>query len=527
MSYIFFKLKSAQGFDRLEIEGGKLKVLEVKMQIADKLKMDSKDYDLVLTHFQTEQVYTDDFEFITQGTSITVTRKPVEKASKAKPNFIRERERTERVKEDKEDMSRVLNTAPVGDANLTSHLVVPTNDEDKVKQLRNDEDTRYYMNRFEGKGAGKSLLNRGAFGGKGAKGGGKGGEGAETPKPQEMTMQKQFCQTMLNPPPPNQACSYCRSCGHWPSQCPNKILQPKRSLVHPRAVPAAMLEVCSADDADAKYQHQSTGVIYKVKPNEQQFRSLREGDIKDKVPRADVPDDLQCPLCSELFTEAVLVSCCGETYCSACLETYLEGNKNICPGEGCDETVSSQMMISAKTLRDMCRDFRMKYEAKARQSRVDADKNAKVQKAEQRERERKEKVMEKAKEKEAVLQHTAKQVFDPSSLAQLEQKNAVSANTDQTPVHLEPAATPLHHMQQQHPVSLQPALQPLQPFRVQPEPPMSRDQFEAAQRKALHLRMLQQQGIFFWLITNFFYSPNMFGVKKKGRQITPKIPKIC
>ena len=35
----------------------------------------------------------------------------------------------------------------------------------------------------------------------------------------------------------------------------------------------------------------------------------------------DIPDDLKCPLCSALFREAVLIPCCGTSFCDACMPT--------------------------------------------------------------------------------------------------------------------------------------------------------------------------------------------------------------
>ena len=35
----------------------------------------------------------------------------------------------------------------------------------------------------------------------------------------------------------------------------------------------------------------------------------------------DIPDDLKCPLCSLLFREAVLIPCCGTSFCDACMPT--------------------------------------------------------------------------------------------------------------------------------------------------------------------------------------------------------------
>ena len=40
-----------------------------------------------------------------------------------------------------------------------------------------------------------------------------------------------------------------------------------------------------------------------------------------KLSAIDIPDDLKCPLCSLLFREAVLIPCCGTSFCDACMPT--------------------------------------------------------------------------------------------------------------------------------------------------------------------------------------------------------------
>ena len=36
------------------------------------------------------------------------------------------------------------------------------------------------------------------------------------------------------------------------------------------------------------------------------------------IPKEDVPQELQCPICKSILADAVLVSCCGNSFCDQC-----------------------------------------------------------------------------------------------------------------------------------------------------------------------------------------------------------------
>ena len=53
-----------------------------------------------------------------------------------------------------------------------------------------------------------------------------------------------------------------------------------------------------------------------------------------------IPGELLCPLCKDIVTDAVVVSCCGNSYCDDCIRnTLLESEDHTCPT--CGESDSS------------------------------------------------------------------------------------------------------------------------------------------------------------------------------------------
>ena len=79
-----------------------------------------------------------------------------------------------------------------------------------------------------------------------------------------------------------------------------------------------------------------------------------------------VPPDLQCPLCGELFREAVIIPCCGKSFCDSCIrprlleETLSSGNAlGTCP-ECKRDGISPDSLIPNLNLRQAVLNFRNK-----------------------------------------------------------------------------------------------------------------------------------------------------------------------
>uniref|UniRef100_A0A8R1IJP6 RING-type domain-containing protein n=1 Tax=Caenorhabditis japonica TaxID=281687 RepID=A0A8R1IJP6_CAEJA len=67
-----------------------------------------------------------------------------------------------------------------------------------------------------------------------------------------------------------------------------------------------------------------------------------------------VPTELLCPLCQSLFKEAVVTSCCGNSYCAECIEArIIDPDTRKCPGAECGNTeISIETLIPNRKLRD-------------------------------------------------------------------------------------------------------------------------------------------------------------------------------
>lgn len=62
------------------------------------------------------------------------------------------------------------------------------------------------------------------------------------------------------------------------------------------------------------------------------------------------PPELICGLCEELMKDAVIIPCCGESYCYDCIQDHLCENEFTCPG--CKkENISPDNLAPNKALR--------------------------------------------------------------------------------------------------------------------------------------------------------------------------------
>lgn len=49
-------------------------------------------------------------------------------------------------------------------------------------------------------------------------------------------------------------------------------------------------------------------------------------------PKPEIPEDLLCSICSDLLTDAVMIPCCGNSFCDECIRScLLESEEHECP----------------------------------------------------------------------------------------------------------------------------------------------------------------------------------------------------
>lgn len=74
--------------------------------------------------------------------------------------------------------------------------------------------------------------------------------------------------------------------------------------------------------------------------------------------KQEIPDDLICSICKDLFTDAVMIPCCGSSFCDECVRTALiESEDNECP-DCMEKGTSPGSLIPNRFLRNSVNSFK-------------------------------------------------------------------------------------------------------------------------------------------------------------------------
>eukprot|EP01062_Namystynia_karyoxenos_P068536 TRINITY_DN6327_c0_g2_i4.p1 TRINITY_DN6327_c0_g2~~TRINITY_DN6327_c0_g2_i4.p1 ORF type:complete len:678 (+),score=234.48 TRINITY_DN6327_c0_g2_i4:99-2036(+) len=311
---VFYKLKSARDFDVIEFDGDRCSVGKLKELIALKLKLVCKDYDIVLSNHQTEEKYQSDTATVLSGSSLLMERVPLEDKWRDRPDFIRQLQWKEQRAEAEQDIER-LTRAPRGGALGRQTLELPQTEEERIVMMRNDAEDSYNATKLTGHLASRRGMGKGSWGGRG-----KGG---------------------------NMSMSWGKG---------SKPAAPR--LLPPTGIPSALLVECEEGDPRARYKDRG-GRVLRLKEDDTALAArMRAAAGVGRRPGGDeVPDDLRCTLCDRLFSDAVKVGCCGDSFCGTCLDKHLDDNGRRCPSADCGEAVSGDMLTPAVRLRKMCDQF--------------------------------------------------------------------------------------------------------------------------------------------------------------------------
>ncbi|XP_041633570.1 E3 ubiquitin-protein ligase RBBP6-like [Cheilinus undulatus] len=328
MTHVHYKFSSKRSYDTVLFDGPNITLMDLKRQIMDREKLRVGFCDLQITNAQTKQEYKDDDAVIPKGSSVIVRRIPIVGVkSGLNCNKTRNMERSDvqhmqhglradRAMIDKsssKDLHIFSEMANLADANIS--------EEEKIKAMLNQS---VY-----------DSLNVSKFG---------------------------------NPLPSNYTCYRCGNTGHHIRNCPNSKdksseapVRIKKSTGIPRSF---MVEV---DDPSMKgamltnsgryaipaIDAEAYAIGKKEKPafmHEEQQEAIDEEDP--------IPDELLCLICRDLLSDAVVIPCCGNSYCDDCIRTaLLDSEDHICPT--CSHyDVSPDTLIINKFLRQAVNTFK-------------------------------------------------------------------------------------------------------------------------------------------------------------------------
>uniref|UniRef100_A0A0A1XQR7 E3 ubiquitin-protein ligase RBBP6 n=1 Tax=Zeugodacus cucurbitae TaxID=28588 RepID=A0A0A1XQR7_ZEUCU len=109
--------------------------------------------------------------------------------------------------------------------------------------------------------------------------------------------------------PPTYRCNRCKKTGHWIKNCPYTLGKEHSDIKRNTGIPRSFLD---KDDKETSADFPEPKVSIEKKK--------------------EIPDDLICSICKDLFVDAVMIPCCGSSFCDDCVRSaLLESEDNECP----------------------------------------------------------------------------------------------------------------------------------------------------------------------------------------------------
>ncbi|XP_051243076.1 E3 ubiquitin-protein ligase RBBP6 [Dicentrarchus labrax] len=325
MTHVHYKFSSKLSYDTVVFDGPHVTLRDLKRQIMGREKLRSGDCDLQITSAQTKEEYTDDEGMIPKGSSVIVRRIPII-GVKSTSNKTRNIERSDAQFHHAFGAIKAMddqNSSRAFFSKMTNLADADVSEEDKIQVMLN-QSTAY----------------------------------------DSMNYNKKFGGVL----PANYTCYRCGNTGHHIRNCPTSgdknveaPLRIKKSTGIPRSfmvevddpnIKGAMLTNCGHYAIPAIHA-KAYAIGKKEKPPFVPQEQPKSEDKEDPV-----PDELLCLICHDLLSDAVVIPCCGNSYCDDCIRNaLLDSEEHVCPT--CNQSdVSPDTLIANKFLRQAVNTFK-------------------------------------------------------------------------------------------------------------------------------------------------------------------------
>ncbi|KAL5018494.1 hypothetical protein ScPMuIL_004216 [Solemya velum] len=309
MSCIFYKFKNNRDYDSLTFDGLYISLLDLKKMIMQVKKLKPTEVDLQIENAQTKTAYKTNTEMIPKNTSVIVSRIPV---AKAPPRDTRAQ--WDRYKQEQKELEAQREAESQQRLNQTADLVnAKASEADKIKAMI-QQSTRDF-------------------------------------NPDNYVKTNKY---PSGPVPSTYVCFKCQQPGHFIQNCPNKPVDSGIAEVRmkrPTGIPNCFLSPASAADPGALLTYSGHFAVPTIdkrayiqgKKERPPFLPLPPEEV---IPVVRHPKEMVCQLCGDLLREAVLIPCCGTSFCDDCIRTsLLETEEHECPI--CHETEISPDRLTA------------------------------------------------------------------------------------------------------------------------------------------------------------------------------------
>ncbi|XP_053707697.1 E3 ubiquitin-protein ligase RBBP6-like isoform X3 [Synchiropus splendidus] len=325
MAHVHYKFSSKLSYDTLVFDGPHITLADLKSRIMGREKLRAADCDLRITNAQNREEYTDSECLISKGSSVIVKRVPIVGVKVGSKNHNLERP-------DLRQHSSYGAVKPMSDQSFSvatpffSKIVnlahADVSEEDKLKTLSHQSlyDPQTYTNSFNAV------------------------------------------------PHAKYTCYRCGTGGHHIKNCPSigtdKNLEPPVKIRKSSGIPRSfMVEV---DDPNIKGAMLTSSGRYAIPTIDAEAYAIGKKErppfLQQELPKLEskkeaVPEELLCLICRDLLSDAVVIPCCGNSYCDDCIRSaLLDSEEHTCPTCG-QSGVSPDTLIANKFLRQAVNNY--------------------------------------------------------------------------------------------------------------------------------------------------------------------------
>ncbi|XP_075942602.1 uncharacterized protein LOC142945120 isoform X2 [Anarhichas minor] len=325
MTHVHYKFSSKLSYDTVVFDGQHVTLRDLKRQIMGREKLRAGDCDLQITNAQNKEEYTEDECSIPKGSSVIVRRIPVigAKSSSSK---------TRHVERSDVQTHQAFGAYKAMDDQSSSRAVPLFSKMANLADVEGSEEDKI-----------KVMINQSTY---------------------DMNYNKKFG-TVL---PANYTCYRCGNTGHHIRNCPvsaDKSFEAPMRIKKSTGIPRSfMVEV---DDPNTKgamltncgrYAIPSIDIAAYAIGKKERPPFVPQEQPKSEEEEDPVPEELLCLICLDLLSDAVVIPCCGNSYCDDCIRTaLLDSEEHVCPT--CSQSeVSPDTLIANKFLRQAVDNFK-------------------------------------------------------------------------------------------------------------------------------------------------------------------------